>query len=141
MAQIFGTNAHVLTPGAFVPYIAFWQKGESNELWKKGVRSKQKELNSKTKKLGRKLALTLVKLALAAIIGMVICGVSAGIGAFKGILSSTPEIHLSDVVATGEATIVYDCEGNELDQYVSINSNRIQINNMDLIPKHLGRLS
>ena len=105
---------------------------------KKGVRSKQKELNSKTKKLGRKLALTLVKLALAAIIGMVICGVSAGIGAFKGILSSTPEIHLSDVVATGEATIVYDCEGNELDQYVSINSNRIQINNMDLIPKHLG---
>lgn len=108
---------------------------------KKGVRSKQKELNSKTKKLGRKLALTLVKLALAAIIGMVICGVSAGIGAFKGILSSTPEIHLSDVVATGEATIVYDCEGNELDQYVSINSNRIQINNMDLIPKHLGRLS
>ena len=79
-----------------------------------------------------------MKLSLAAMVGIVICGVSAGLGAFKGILASTPEIHLGDVVASGEATIVYDCEGNEIDQYVSINSNRIQINNWDLIPKHLG---
>ncbi len=105
---------------------------------KRGVRAKQRALNSKTTKLGRKLALTLVKLALAAVIGIVICVVCAGLGAYKGILASTPQIHLSDVVATGEATIVYDCEGNEIDQYVSMNSNRIQINSMDLIPKHLG---
>ena len=105
---------------------------------KRGVRAKQRALNSKTKKLSRKLALSLVKLALAAFIGIIICGVSAGIGAYKGILASTPQIRPSDVVASGEATIVYDCEGNEIDQYVSINSNRIQINNMDLIPRHLG---
>lgn len=105
---------------------------------KRGVRAKQRALNSKTKKLGRKLILTLVKLALASVIGIVICAVCAGLGAYKGILASTPQIHLSDVVATGEATIVYDCEGNEIDQYVSMNSNRIQINSMDLIPKHLG---
>ena len=105
---------------------------------KRGVRAKQRALNAKSKKWGRKLALTLVKLSLAAVIGVVICCVSAGIGAFKGILASTPRIRLSDVVATGEATIVYDCEGNEIDQYVSMNSNRIQINSMDLIPKHLG---
>ena len=105
---------------------------------KRGVRAKQRALNSKTTKLGRKLILTLVKLALASVIGIVICAVCAGLGAYKGILASTPQIHLSDVVATGEATIVYDCEGNEIDQYVSMNSNRIQINSMDLIPKHLG---
>ncbi len=81
----------------------------------------------------------MVKLTLAATIGLVICGISAGLGAYQGILASTPEIRLSDVVASGEATIVYDCEGNEIDQYVSINSNRIQINNMDLIPEHLGQ--
>ena len=105
---------------------------------KRGVRAKQRALNSKSKKWGRKLGVSLVKLSLAAMVGIVICGVSAGLGAFKGILASTPEIHLGDVVASGEATIVYDCEGNEIDQYVSINSNRIQINNWDLIPKHLG---
>lgn len=105
---------------------------------KRGVIAKQRALNSKTTKLGHKLGLTLVKLALAAVIGVAICGAAAGMGAYNGILSSTPQISLSDVVASGEATIVYDCEGNEIDQYVSMNSNRIQINNMDLITKHLG---
>ncbi len=105
---------------------------------KRGVRSKQRALNSKSKKWGRKLGVSLVMLSLAAMIGIVICGISAGLGMFRGILSSTPQIRLSDVVASGEATIVYDCEGNEIDQYVSINSNRIQINNWDLIPKHLA---
>ena len=99
---------------------------------------KQKALNSKTVKWEHKIAILLVKLALYAFVGAVICGIAAGIGAFRGILSSTPEIRLSDVMATGEATIVYDREGNEIDQYVSMNSNRIQINNMDLIPQHLA---
>ena len=105
---------------------------------KRGVRAKQRALNSKSKKWGRKLGVSLVKLSLAAMIGIVICGISAGLGAFKGILASTPQIPLSAVAPSGEATIVYDCEGNEIDQYVSINSNRIQINNWDLIPEDLG---
>ncbi len=104
---------------------------------KKGVRAKQKALNSKSVKWGRKIALTCVKVVIIAIIGVGICGVSAGIGAFRGILACTPTIRLSDVVASGEATIVYDREGNELDQYVSSNSNRIEVD-MDQVPKHLG---
>ena len=87
---------------------------------KKGVRAKQKALNSKSQKWGRKIML-------AAVVGIGICGVAAGIGVFRGILSSTPTIRLSDVVAVGEATIVYDKEGNEIDQYVSTNSNRLSV--------------
>lgn len=106
---------------------------------KKGVRARQKALNSKGKRWWHKIILSGVKLFLVACIGLVICGASAGIGMYRGILYSTPQIRLSDVVAIGEATIVYDCEGNEIDQYVSTNSNRIQINNMDLLPDHLGK--
>ena len=91
---------------------------------KRGVRVQQKALNSKAKKWQRKLAITLVKLLLAAIIAVGICGISAGVGAFQGILSATPQIRLTDVVAVGEATIVYDCEGNEIDQYVAANAPR-----------------
>ena len=40
---------------------------------KKGVRAKQKALNSKSQKWGRKLALTCVKIMLAAIVGIGIC--------------------------------------------------------------------
>ena len=105
---------------------------------KKGVRAKQKALNSKSKRWGRKIALTGLKVVLIAIVSVGICGVAAGIGAFRGILANTPNIRLSDVVASGQATIVYDCMGNELDQYVSTNSNRIEVS-MEQVPKHLGQ--
>ncbi|MCH5344835.1 MAG: transglycosylase domain-containing protein [Acetatifactor sp.] len=104
---------------------------------KKGVRAKQRALNSKSSKWGRKIVLTCFKVILIAIVGVGICGVAAGIGAFKGILASTPNIRLSDVVASGQATIVYDREGNEIDQYVSSNSNRIEVS-MDEVPRYLG---
>lgn len=106
---------------------------------KKGVRAKQKVLNSKTVKIERKILLSLVKLVLVAIIGVGICGVAAGIGAFRGILASTPTIRLDAVVASGQATIVYDCEGNEIDQYVSSNSNRLRVESMDKLPDYLGK--
>ncbi len=105
---------------------------------KKGVRAKQKALNSKSAKWGRKIILTCFKVVLIAFVGVGICGVAAGIGAFRGILANTPSIRLSDVVASGQATIVYDCMGNEIDQYVSTNSNRIEVG-MEQVPKHLGQ--
>ncbi len=104
---------------------------------KRGVRAKQKALNSKSMKWGRKIALTFVKVFLIAILGIGICGVAAGLGIYKGILATTPQIRLTDVVASGQATIVYDREGNEIDQYVSTNSNRIEVD-MDQIPEHLA---
>lgn len=106
---------------------------------KKGVRAKQKALNSKTVKIEKKILLSLVKLVLVAIVGVGICGIAAGIGAFRGILASTPTIRLDAVVASGQATIVYDCEGNEIDQYVSSNSNRLRVESMDELPDYLGK--
>ncbi len=106
---------------------------------KKGVRAKQKALNSKTVKIEKKILLSLVKLVLVAIVGVGICGVAAGIGVFRGILASTPTIRLDAVVASGQATIVYDCEGNEIDQYVSSNSNRLRVESMDELPDYLGK--
>ncbi|MCM1102137.1 MAG: transglycosylase domain-containing protein [Clostridium sp.] len=105
---------------------------------KRGVRQKQRALNSKAGKWGRKLVLTCVKLTLVAVVGIGICGAAAAIGMFHGILEGTPNIRVSEVVAPGQATIVYDREGNEIDQYVSTNSNRIEVT-IDQVPKHLGQ--
>lgn len=105
---------------------------------KKGVRQKQKTLNSKSGKWAHRIALTGVKIALIFILGAGICGVAAGIGIFHGILAGTPSIRVSDVVASGQATIVYDKEGNEIDQYVSTNSNRIDVT-IDQVPAYLGQ--
>ncbi|MBR1479053.1 MAG: penicillin-binding protein, partial [Lachnospiraceae bacterium] len=105
---------------------------------KKGIKAKQKELNARSSKWTRKIILFVFKLSLIAAIGCVICGVAAGIGAFRGILQSTPAIRLSDVIATGQATIVYDAAGNEMDTYVSQNSNRIEVT-MEEVPVYLGQ--
>lgn len=105
---------------------------------RRGVRAKQKALNSNVIKWERKLILSLFELILIAMVGLGICGAAAGIGAFKGILSSTPKVHFNDIVASGQATIVYDIEGNEIDQYVNTDSNRIRVE-MDMIPEHLGQ--
>lgn len=105
---------------------------------KKSVRRKQRALNSKSPKMKRKVLLTSFQVLLIGIVSICICGAAAAFGMYHGILANTPTIRLSDVVATGQATIVYDCEGNELDQYVSTNSNRIQVT-MDQIPDHLGK--
>ncbi len=94
---------------------------------KKGVQRKQKTLASKSVKWGRKLLLTCVKAVLVIFLSLGLFGAALGVGAFRGILDDTPNIRLSDVIASGQATIVYDAAGNELDQYVSSNSNRIEV--------------
>lgn len=106
---------------------------------KKGIRAKKKALHSKSGKIERMLLVNMVKLLLIGLIGVAICGTAAGIGLFKGILACTPTIHLGDVVAAGQATLVYDCEGNEIDQYVSANSNRLRVESMDQLPDYLGK--
>ena len=104
---------------------------------KKGVRAKQKELNAKGSKWGRKIAFTCVKVFLIGIIGIGIIGISAGIGAFKGIIASAPDIDVNDVAPVGFSTFVYDCEGNQIDKLVATNSNRVQVT-MDKIPQDLA---
>ncbi len=104
---------------------------------KKGVRAKQKELNSKSAKWGRKIVFTGIKVMLIGIIAAGIVGVSAGIGAFNGIIASAPDIDVNDVAPVGFSTFVYDCEGNQIDKLVATNSNRVQVT-MDRIPQHLA---
>ena len=115
------------------------ERCDSMNYGKKGVRVQQRALNSKTIKIERKILLGIVKLSLIAVVGVCICGIAAGIGIFKSILDSTPIIQLSSIVASGEATVVYDCAGNEIDQYVSTNSNRLRIDSMDQLPDYLGK--
>lgn len=106
---------------------------------KKGVRAKQRALNSKVVKWERKFFLSVMELAIVAVIGIGICGIAAGLGFYRSILASTPSIRLSDVVASGQATIVYDNAGNEIDQYVTANSNRIPVASIDMLPDYLGK--
>lgn len=104
---------------------------------KKGIRRKQKALHSTSVKWGRKLTLIITKAILISIIAVAIIGASAGLGIFKGILSSAPDISHIDVSPSGFSTFVYDSEGHELTKLVAADSNRIPVT-MEQIPEDLA---
>ena len=104
---------------------------------KKGIRKKQKELHSTSGKWGRKATLLITKAILVGVLALGVIGVSAGIGVFKGILSSAPDISHIDVSPSGFSTFVYDSEGHELAKLVAADSNRIPVT-MQQIPEDLA---
>ena len=103
---------------------------------KKGVRRKQQALHSKSARWGKKIGLTFVQICLVAIVSAGIIGASAGIGVFKGVLASAPDISNVDVTPTRFSTFVYDIENNQTAKLVSTNSNRIPVT-IDMVPEHL----
>ena len=103
---------------------------------KKGVRNRQKALNATSQKWSRKIGFTFVQIFLVALIGVGIIGASAGIGVFKGIIATAPDIGNIDVTPTGFSTFVYDIEGNQTAKLGSTDSNRIPVT-IDMVPKNL----
>ncbi|MBQ7972639.1 MAG: PBP1A family penicillin-binding protein [Lachnospiraceae bacterium] len=103
----------------------------------KGVKKKQEALNSKNTKVKKMGSVLFLKVLFTCAIAGCILLCCVGIGMFKGILSSAPDISELDVVPVGYATVVYDCEGNEMTKLVAQNSNRTYVS-MDKIPQNLA---
>lgn len=104
---------------------------------RRGVKAKQRQLNSKGTKIRKMFGITFLK-------ALLICGISAaillcslGIGIFKGIIASAPDITTLDVTPSGYATTIYDCEGHEMTKLVAADSNRTYVS-MDKIPQNLA---
>ena len=104
---------------------------------KKGVRKKQQALNSKSVKFGKKIGFTFIQVLLIFIVSVAILGACAGIGVFKGVIDTAPDISNIDVTPSGFSTFVYDIEGNQIAKLVSTDSNRIPVS-MDMVPEDLS---
>ena len=104
---------------------------------RKGIRDQQQALLSGTTKWGKKISLISLELILIFVIGLGVIGVSAGIGVFRGIIDTAPDIGNISVTPTGYSTFVYDIEGNQTAKLVSTDSNRIPVT-QDMIPEDLA---
>ena len=104
---------------------------------KKGISKIQKSLTSKRIKLKKMVIVTALKLLLIAALSTAVIGICCGLGMFKGILSSAPDINPASVLPTGYATVVYDAKGKELTKLVAANSNR-SYEDMSKIPQDLA---
>lgn len=103
---------------------------------KSGIRNKQLQLNAKSPKWARKLLLIFLEVLLISVVGVAIIGCAFGIGMFKSILSSAPDISTITVTPSGRSSFVYDREGNQIAKLVSQNANRIPVT-FEQIPVNL----
>ena len=104
---------------------------------KKGVAKKQKALNAKATKIGRKITLIFLKVFLLLFVSVGIIVASGGIGVIKGVIDSSPDISDMTIAPTKFSTFIYDSEGNQTAKLVASNSNRIPVS-MDRIPENLA---
>ncbi len=103
---------------------------------KKAVRKKQRDLNSRSTKWGKKVAITILQVILWMILIVGIIGASGAIGIFKGVIATAPDMSDIDVSPANFSTFVYDNEGNQISKLVAADSNRIMVSS-EKIPQDL----
>ena len=104
---------------------------------KKSVKKKKKALHSASRRWGRRCLLTFTRVLLLFVLAAGIIGVCGGIGVFKGIIDSAPTIKLEDATPSRFSSFIYDAKGNQLQQLVAEDSNRVPVT-MDQIPQDMA---
>lgn len=104
---------------------------------KLGIKAKESAMNSLGTKTAKKFILVIIRLFLIAIIGAAVIGSAAGIGVFKGIIASSPDIGNIDVTPTGFSSFIYNNQGKQTAKLVASDSNRIPVS-WDMVPENLA---
>lgn len=97
------------------------------------IKQKQKELSVHRYKLGTKIIVFAYRFFIIAVIFITVISSCVVFGAFDGILKTAPEITLNDVTPSQYKTVVYDCNGIEMETLVASGANRIYVT-IDEIP-------
>ena len=104
---------------------------------RRGIRSRQDYLASKSRKRMKKILLGIGQLLLVGVVGLCVAGVSLGIGIFRGVIDSAPNQTVIDVSPKGFSSFVYDADNNQVAKLVSADSNRIPVSG-DMITDNLA---
>jgi len=102
---------------------------------KSSNKKKQKNIDSVSKKTTNKIGLTILKIIFFSFLLLITVGAAIGLGVGKAIIDSAPEITIDDVKPEGYTTIIYDQNGNEIQQLHGEEANRIYVE-FDQIPDH-----
>ncbi len=94
---------------------------------KEGVLAKTEALESKQTMRARSAGVLSAKILLLIIIAALVLLISAGIGAYSGILATCPDIDAVNIMPVGQATFVYDSEGNQIQKLNLSSGNRVSI--------------
>ena len=103
---------------------------------KQATLRRQKNFDAKGTKLRKKFGVFLGKAFLVCLLLFAVVGISSGIGIWKGIIDSAPDISAMDVTPTGYSTTVYSQSGEQIATLVASGANRKYVT-IDEVPLDL----
>ncbi len=103
---------------------------------KKSLAARERQITSTASLIRKKFTVIFSKALLFCFLAIVIIGGSAGIGAFRGIIASAPDISDIDPTPTGYLSVVLDNQGSQIATLVASGSNRVYVT-LDEIPLNL----
>lgn len=112
------------------------KKGYSMNFGKKSVSGKREKINSSSAKIEKTAGVTALRVLFFGLLTIVAMGICLGIGAFRGLIDSAPDISDVNIMPMGYATFIYDSDGNEIQKLNSSDGNRISVS-IDEIPESM----
>ncbi|MCI8556695.1 MAG: PBP1A family penicillin-binding protein [Lachnospiraceae bacterium] len=103
---------------------------------KRGTSKKQKSMNSKAPKIGKKACALFIKAFFVCLLAAGVAGMCAGIGVVKGVIDNAPGIDSTSVIPTGYKSVMLDSEGGQMTELVAAGSNRIWVD-IENVPQHV----
>ena len=71
---------------------------------RKGLQSGRKKLSSHGDKLEHAFSINILRIVLLSLIFLLVCSISLGLGVFRGILATTPDVSEANIMPGGYAT-------------------------------------
>jgi penicillin-binding protein 1A len=103
---------------------------------KRGTSKKQKSMNSKTAKVGKKAGVLFIKAFLICILAVGVAGLCAGVGVVKGVIDNAPPVESINVIPQGYKSVMVDSQGNQMAELVEAGANRVWVDIED-VPEHV----
>ena len=94
---------------------------------KNSTQKKRKQLSSASSKRGKRAGVTFLRILFLSFAAVCVIFCCMGIGAFRAILDTAPDISDVNIMPSGNATFVYDADGNQLQKLSAPNANRMSV--------------
>lgn len=103
---------------------------------KKSVADKRDKLTSANARTGRSAGVYALRTGFFLLLLLVVTIISLGVGILRGLIDSAPDISDVNIMPLGNASFIYDADGNELQKLTGAGGNRISIS-IDEIPLNM----
>ena len=103
---------------------------------KKSTAKKRTALISRSSMMGKRARVSFIRVLFVSLIALCIAVTCLGVGSFRGVIDTAPDVDDIDIMPLGYATFLYDDAGNQIRKLAAPDSHRLPVT-LDQIPVDL----